>query len=184
MSRTLACLAAVVLLLLPGTLAAQSADEWTVELIVFAWAERPGGQNLDAAALPGPAEALGSGSGPYVALGDSTLQLRTARDRLAGAPQTATLAHQAWRQTLGDSRWVRLDGETEGLRLEGRVRVQGTRSAEAVVEVLLEDAGGQRWLLRQQRALRPGVAEYLDHPALGVIIRTTPYASLVNDADL
>lgn len=184
MLRTLALLVAVFALLLPGTTTAQSADEWTIELIVFAWAERPGGQNLDAAALPGPAEALTGGSGAYAALGDGALLLRTARDRLSGAPQTAALAHLAWRQTLANSRWVRLDGESEGLRLEGRVRVQGGRSADAVVEVMLEDASGQRWLLRQQRALRPGVAEYLDHPALGVIIRTTPYASLVNDADL
>ena len=175
---------AVWLLLLPIPGSAQSADEMTVELIVFAWEERPGGQNVDAAALPGPGQTLVGGTSTSAVLDESALTLHTARERLAGARQTRLLLHLAWRQTLADSRWVRLDGQAEGLTLEGRLRVQGSRTAEAVVELLLTDATGQRWLLRQQRNLRPGTAEYLDHPALGVILRTTPYASLVNDADL
>ncbi|MCU0756786.1 MAG: peptidoglycan binding protein CsiV [Xanthomonadales bacterium] len=179
------CLAATLLTLLLSSVApAQNADELTVEVIVFAWAERPSGQTADPAALPGPGQTLSSGSGPYTALGDSALTLRTAHERLAGAQQTTPLAHLAWRQTLSDSRWVQLTGEVEGLRLEGRARIQGSRNPEVVVELQLGDPAGQRWILRQQRSLRLGATEYLDHPALGVVVRTTPFASLVNDADL
>lgn len=176
--------ATLLALLLSTATPAQTADELTVELIVFAWQERPGGQNIDPSTLPGPGQSLVNGSGPYTLLHNDTLTLRTAHERLAGAQQTVPLAHVAWRQTLSDSRWIRVDAQVEGLGVEGRVRLQGSRNAEAVVELLLTDPAGQRWLLRQQRALRPGIAEYLDHPALGVIIRTSPYASLVNDADL
>lgn len=172
------------LCLLPAVGSAQSADEMTIELIVFAWEERPSGQNLDPAAAPGPGQSLVRGTGPYALLDESALSLRTAYERLAGARQTRPLLHLAWRQTLADSRWVRLDAQAEGLILEGRLRVQGARSAEATIELMLGDPDGQRWWLRQQRSLRPGATEYLDHPALGVILRATPYASLVNDADL
>lgn len=184
MHRILTLAAILFALLLSSATPAQNADELTVELIVFAWAERPGGQNADPAAAPGSGQTLIPGSGPYTALGDSALTLRTAHERLGGAQQTTPLVHLAWRQTLSDSRWVQLDGSVEGLRLEGRARIQGNRTPEIQVELQLSDSAGQRWLLRQQRGLRLATTEYLDHPALGVIVRTSPYASLVNDADL
>lgn len=163
---------------------AQSADELTVEVIVFAWAERPPGQTLNEAALPGSGQSLSVGSGAYAVLDDTALTLKTAKDRLAGASQTTPLVHLAWRQTLSDGRWVQIDGGVEGLTLTGRVRLQGSRSPELALELVLSDAGGQRWLLRQQRGIRAGATEYFDHPGVAAIVRTTPYASLVNDADL
>lgn len=163
---------------------AQSADELTVEVIVFAWTERPPGQSVDPAALPGPGQVLVAGTGAYTALGETALTLRTARDRLAGARQTTPLVHLAWRQTPSDGRWVQLDGNAEGLTLSGRVRLEGSRNPELALELVLTDADGQRWLLRQQRGIRAGATEYFDHPGVAAIVRTTPYASLVNDADL
>ena len=58
------------------------------------------------------------------------------------------------------------------------------RGPELALDLVLTDAGGQRWLLRQQLGIRAGATEYFDHPAVAAIVRTTPYASLVNDADL
>lgn len=175
---------ALLALSLAATASAQSADELTVEVIVFAWAERPPGQTVEDTALPGPGQPLLAGSGTYTALGDAALTLKTARERLAGARQTAPLLHLAWRQTLSDGRWVQLDGNADGLTLSGRTRLQGGRNPELALELVLTDAAGQRWLLRQQRGIRTGATEYFDHPAVAAIVRTTPYASLVNDADL
>ena len=167
-----------------------------VEVLVFAYASPETGSAL----APGDADPgysgmlLGDGGALYSALPREALKLGGANDALARHARTRALVHVGWQQDAGSTRAVRLRGResirssdpergtlaTELPELDGDISLRFGRGVEAHVDALLRVAtrdsagrpsGEQRFRLNSKRIMNYGELHYLDHPALGVIVR-------------
>ena len=196
--RLLLCLLVLALLAGSGPATAQ-AGRVRVELIVFAHNNPDAGAALSQAD-PDPEYSgmlLDGGSGAYARLGPESLGAGGAAAALARHARTRTLLHAGFVQPIDDSRAIRLRGErTVDLpaaggalaaaaqpELEGDVTLRFGRGVEVHVDALLRVAGtdaagrpaaGKRYRLNSRRVMGYGEWHYLDHPALGVIVRVDP----------
>ncbi|MBK8068066.1 MAG: hypothetical protein IPK27_10680 [Rhodanobacteraceae bacterium] len=166
-----------------------------VEVIVFAYANPDAGSALSADD-PDPmfeGMLLGAEGDAYQLLPDSALRLNGANDALARHARTRSLVHLGWQQDVGATREIRLRGRetvkvsdaaaatsAENPELDGDISLRFGRGVEAHVDTLLRvqarDSAGrptsqQRFRLNSKRILNYGELHYLDHPALGVILR-------------
>jgi hypothetical protein len=137
---------------------------------------------------------LGEGGSLYSQLPPESLKLGGANGALARHARTRALVHIGWQQEAGSTRAVRLRGResirssdpergalaTELPELDGDISLRFGRGVEAHVDALLrvatrDGAGGvsgeQRFRLNSKRIMNYGELHYLDHPALGVIVR-------------
>ena len=181
---------ALLLLSLPAL-----AQRIQVEVIVFAYANPDAGSALSADD-PDPmfeGMLLGAEGDAYQLLPDSALRLNGANDALARHARTRSLVHLGWQQDVGATREIRLRGRetvkvsdaaaatsAENPELDGDISLRFGRGVEAHVDTLLRvqardsagrPTGQQRFRLNSKRILNYGELHYLDHPALGVILR-------------
>jgi hypothetical protein len=167
-----------------------------IEVLVFAYNNPETGSAL----APGDAEPnfsgmlLGEGGALYSSLPPESLKLGGANGALARHARTRALLHMGWQQDAGSTRAVRLRGResvrssdpergtlsTELPELDGDISLRFGRGVEAHVDALLRvatrdaagnPAGEQRFRLNTRRIMNYGELHYLDHPALGVIVR-------------
>ena len=140
---------------------------------------------------------LDAGSGSYARLGPEALTAGGASAALARHARTRSLLHTGFVQPSGDSRAIRLRNErtleipasggalSSAARpeLEGDITLRFGRGVEVHVDALLrvaatDSAGrpiaGKRYRLNSRRVMSYGEWHYLDHPALGVIVRVDP----------
>lgn len=166
-----------------------------VEVIVFAYANPDAGAALSADD-PDPVfegMLLGAEGDAYQLLPDSALRLNGANDALARHARTRSLVHIGWQQDAGATREIRLRGRNtiklndpahtasaENPELDGDISLRFGRSVEVHLDALLRlqtrDSAGrpngqQRFRLNSKRILNYGELHYLDHPALGAIVR-------------
>ena len=116
-----------------------------------------------------------------------------ANDALARHARTRSLVHIGWQQDAGATREIRLRGErtvkvndpahaasAENPELDGDISLRFGRGVEVHLDALLRletrdsagrPAGQQRFRLSSKRILNYGELHYLDHPALGAIVR-------------
>jgi hypothetical protein len=190
-------------LLLPLLLSAWPAHAQTgrvrVEVIVFAHNNPDAGAALSPAD-PDPEYVgmlLDVGSGAYTRLGPESLSAGGAAAALARHARTRSLLHTGFLQPAGDSRAIRLRGERSvespasggalavaaQSELEGDLTLRFGRGVEVHVDALLRTAAtdsagrptaGKRYRLNSRRVMNYGEWHYLDHPALGVIVRVDP----------
>ncbi len=177
-----------------------------VEVLVFAYNNPETGSAL----APGDAEPnysgmlLGDGGSLYSQLPPESLKLGGANGALARHARTRALLHVGWQQDAGSTRAVRLRGResvrssdpergtlaTELPELDGDISLRFGRGVEAHVDALLRvatrdaagrPAGEQRFRLNTRRIMNYGELHYLDHPALGVIVRVDPVAAVSSE---
>jgi HAMP domain-containing protein len=177
-----------------------------VEVLVFAYNNPESGSAL----APGDAEPnftgmlLGEGGALYSALPPEALKLGGAYGALARHARTRALVHIGWQQDAGSTRPVRLRGResirssdpergalaTELPELDGDLSLRFGRGVEAHVDALLRVAtrdsagrvaGEQRFRLNSKRIMNYGELHYLDHPALGVIVRVDPVEAVSSE---
>lgn len=182
-----------VLLLLGG--APLWAQRVQVEVLVFAWAA-PDRDAALSADDPDPAYASGAGldePGSQM-LARESLRLGGSQDALARHARTRALVHAGWQQDAGSGRTTRLRSSrmlqtsdpARGLlagevpEFEGEISLRSGRGVEVQFDGLLRLAQGdrsgrplppQRFRLSTRRVMGYGEIHYLDHPALGVIVR-------------
>lgn len=80
-------------------------------------------------------------------------------------------AHQAWRQDVrgrNSNTWYRV---SHG-RLSGMIRLSKGRYLHLETDLLLQPPGEKPYRIQLHRRMRSGETHYLDHPKLGVIVRT------------
>lgn len=182
--------------LLFGVAANAFAQRIQVEVIVFAYANPDAGAAL-AAEDPDPqfeGMLLGAEGDAYLLQPASALRLNGAADALARHARTRTLVHLGWQQDSGGERAIRLRGRetvksgdatssAEHPELDGDLRLRFGRGVEVHADALLRvaqtdrggrPAGEQRFRLNSKRVLSTGELHYLDHPALGVLVRVDP----------
>lgn len=170
-----------------------------VEVLVFAYNNPETGSALS----PSDAEPtytgmlLGEGGSVYSALPAEALKLGGANGALARHARTRALVHIGWQQEAGMTRAVRLRGgasirgsnpesgalATELPELDGDISLRFGRGVEVHADALLRVAthdsagrpsGEQRFRLNSKRIMNYGELHYLDHPALGIIVRVDP----------
>jgi len=181
---------ALLLLSLPAL-----AQRIQVEVIVFAYANPDAGAALSADD-PDPlfeGMLLGAEGDAYQLLPASALRLSGANDALARHARTRSLVHIGWQQDAGATREIRLRGtrtvkvndpahaaSAENPELDGDISLRFGRGVEVHLDALLRletrdsagrPAGQQRFRLNSKRILNYGELHYLDHPALGAIVR-------------
>jgi hypothetical protein len=188
---------AALLLALAGTLPAYAqSGRIQVEVLVFAYVNPDAGAAM-AASDDDPIYSgmlLGEGGSIYSALPREALKLGGANDALARHARTRALLHVGWQQDAGSTRAVRLRGgatinasnpargalATANPELDGDLSLRFGRGIEVHVDALLRVAtqdragrpGGEtRYRLNSKRIMNYGELHYLDHPALGVIVR-------------
>lgn len=173
-----------------------------IEVLVFAYSNPDG----DAALSADDADPdyrgmlLGEGGEQYSTLPRESLKLAGANDALARHARTRALLHVGWQQNASASRSVRLRGArslsvsdpARGLlggdvpELDGDLSIRSGRGIEVTVDALLRVAGVERagrpgpptrFRLNSRRVLSYGELHYLDHPALGVIVRIDPVSA-------
>lgn len=173
-----------------------SAQRIQVEVLVFAYNNPDAG----AALAPADADPqysgmlLGDSGEQYASLPPSALRLNGANDALARHARTRALLHLGWQQDVSATHSVRLRGTrtlrnnapergalaTELPELDGDLNLRFGRGIEvqidALLRVLTQDRAGrpsgeQRFRLNSKRVVGYGETHYLDHPALGVIVR-------------
>jgi len=180
-SRNVILKAVGLLFILTAASAAHSAS-YKIEMLLFLnqdgaaqsseyWPDDPG--------LPSTADALplqGSGS-PYREAGRS---LNAHRLQLKQTGRYKPLLHVAWIQPVtrkGKKLFFELPGR--GSPLVGTIRMSRGRFLHADLDVLYRTwAGGgesqRSYRLKEKRRMRSDELHYVDHPALGVLIRATP----------
>lgn len=181
---------ALLLLSLPAL-----AQRIQVEVIVFAYASPDAGAALSADD-PDPVfegMLLGAEGDAYQLLPSSALRLNGANDALARHARTRSLVHIGWQQDAGATREIRLRGRNtiklndpahaasaENPELDGDISLRFGRGVEVHLDALLRvetrdsagrPSGQQRFRLNSKRILNYGELHYLDHPALGAIVR-------------
>ena len=173
-----------------------SAQRIQVEVLVFAYNNPDAG----AALAPADADPqysgmlLGDSGEQYASLPPSALRLNGANDALARHARTRALLHLGWQQDVSATHSVRLRGTrtlrnnapergalaTELPELDGDLNLRFGRGIEVQIDALLRVAtqdragrpnGEQRFRLNSKRVVGYGETHYLDHPALGVIVR-------------
>lgn len=188
----------LVLLLCPSAASAQ-ASRVRVEVIVFAYNNPDPGAALSSSD-PDPeftGMLLDVGSAPYARIGPEALTAGGAAAALARHARTRSLLHTGFLVPVGATRAIRLLGEhsvtapasdgalgvTAQPELEGDLTLRFGRGVEVHVDALLRVAAsdragrpkaGQRYRLNSRRVVQYGEWHYLDHPALGVIVRVDP----------
>ena len=181
---------ALLLLSLPAL-----AQRIQVEVIVFAYANPDAGAALSTDD-PDPlfeGMLLGAEGDAYQLLPASALRLNGANDALARHARTRSLVHIGWQQDAGATREIRLRGKrtvkvndpahaasAENPELDGDISLRFGRGVEVHLDALLRletrdsagrPSGQQRFRLNSKRILNYGELHYLDHPALGAIVR-------------
>ncbi len=171
-------------LLISGNLLA--ADKYDVELIVFersskaaamneSWPEDPGTPELDNATH------ITSTKGLYARLPNSRRTLNGVASRMRRASgNPVQLTHMLWRQpalSSKDATPVYISGSTKTGKLIGTAKVSVRRYLHLKLDLLLESnngpAPGGRYRLQESRRMRSGELHYIDHPAMGVLVRIT-----------
>ena len=183
------------LMLAFATTASAQSSRIQIEVLVFAY------NNPDSGSALSPADAdpvysgmlLGEGGTVYSALPRELLKLGGAYDALARNARTRALLHVGWQQDAGSTRAVRLRGRgevrssdpergalaTANPELDGDLRLRFGRGVEVHVDALLRVEsrlagranGEQRFRLNSKRIVNYGELHYIDHPALGIIVR-------------
>jgi hypothetical protein len=160
---------------LPGT--AQFASPYDVEIVIFEryghdneeqWPEEPGLPDIDLAA--GDLRQPGLQGPDAVLLPDTERQLGPAVYTLE---QKGALvhAHQAWRQDVKNrdsNTWYQVGNE----RLIGLVRISKGRYLHLDTDLLLQPDELEAYRVRLHRRMRSGELHYVDHPKVGILIRT------------
>lgn len=131
------CALLLLLLACPALVAAAETRWFDLELLVFARAGPPSGNELwpQDPGLPDTAAAVAP------ARGNAPLRLTAAADRLRRQPGYSVLLHTAWRQPTGDrsrAPWVRLtDGGTSATTLDGMARLSVSRYLHLDLDLVL-----------------------------------------------
>lgn len=167
-----------------------------VEVLVFAYNNPDAGAALaiSDADPPYTGMLLGEGGTQYSTLPPGALRLNGANDALARHARTRALLHLGWQQDAGATHTVRLRGgrsirnnapdrgalATESPELDGDLNLRFGRGIEVQVDALLRIAtqdragrpsGEQRFRINSKRVVGYSETHYLDHPAIGVIVR-------------
>ena len=208
-SRPLALVPSLLLLVLAlfaaGSACAQS-NRIQIEVLAFAYNNPDSGSALSPAD-PDPVYSgmlLGEGGAVYSALPREALKLGGAYDALARNARTRALLHVGWQQDAGSTRPVRLRGRAEvrssdpergvlataNPELDGDLRLRFGRGVEVHVDALLRvesrkggrATGEQRFRLNSKRIVNYGELHYIDHPALGIIVRVDRVEDAAADA--
>ena len=208
-SRPFALVPSLLLLVLAlfaaGSACAQS-NRIQIEVLVFAYNNPDSGSALSPAD-PDPVYSgmlLGEGGAVYSALPREALKLGGAYDALARNARTRALLHVGWQQDAGSTRPVRLRGRAEvrssdpergvlataNPELDGDLRLRFGRGVEVHVDALLRvesrkggrATGEQRFRLNSKRIVNYGELHYIDHPALGIIVRVDRVEDAAADA--
>ena len=171
-------------LLVAGDLLA--ADKYDVELVIFerssksaalneSWPEDPGKPDLNNATH------VTSSKGLYAKLPNSKRTLTDAAKRVRRASEKPVrLTHMLWRQpavSSKDATPVYVSGSTKTGTLVGTAKVSVRRYLHLDLDLLLQSPGGPApGLFRMQahRRMRSGELHYIDHPAMGALVRITP----------
>lgn len=178
-----------------------------VEVLVFAYNNPDSGAALNAADADPVYSGmlLGEGGALYSALPREALKLGGARDALARHARTRALVHVGWRQDVGSTRAVRLRGgntingsdpargalATANPELDGDLKLRFGRGVEIQIDALLRIAthdragrtsGEQRFRVNSKRIVNYGELHYIDHPALGVIVRIDRLDDVATDS--
>ena len=195
----------VLALFAAGSACAQS-NRIQIEVLVFAYNNPDSGSALSPAD-PDPVYSgmlLGEGGAVYSALPREALKLGGAYDALARNARTRALLHVGWQQDAGSTRPVRLRGRAEvrssdpergvlataNPELDGDLRLRFGRGVEVHVDALLRvesrkggrATGEQRFRLNSKRIVNYGELHYIDHPALGIIVRVDRVEDAAADA--
>ncbi len=165
---------------------AVAVEKYDVELVIFerssksaalneSWTDDPGKPDLHNATH------VTSSKGLYAKLPNSKRALTNAASRMRRASgKPVRLTHMLWRQpavSKKDATPVYVSGSTKTGTLEGTAKVSVRRYLHLDLDLLLNSPSGPApGLFRMQahRRMRSGELHYIDHPAMGVLVRITP----------
>lgn len=162
---------------LAGSASSEFASPYDVEILIFerfgqgegeAWPEQPGSPDIG--------KAIGDLRQPGAEGPLAKVLPKSARQF---GPEAYTLkqkgalihAHHAWRQdTKGrkSNTWYRVGDR----RLNGIVRISRGRYLHLDTDLLLQANDGHPYRIRLHRRMRGGETHYVDHPKIGILIRT------------
>lgn len=109
---------------------------------------------------------------------EQTHKLAQAARRIDAQPGFTVHWHAAWEQPGHDenrAQAIALPQSLQALGLSGQVRVYLARFLHAEVDLALATEDEQvAWILRDSLRMRSATQHYLDHPAMGVLVRIDP----------
>lgn len=163
-----------------------AADKYDVEMIVFerssktaamneTWPEDPGKPDMH------DATHVTSTKGLYARLPNSRMTLNSVASRMHRASgNPVQLTHMLWRQpalSKNDATPVYISGKTKIGTLVGTAKVSARRYLHLDLDLLLESSNGPApnglYRMQAHRRMRSGELHYIDHPAMGVLVRIT-----------
>ncbi len=165
------CLALLALLLasLPAA-SQQSPSRYDVEIVVFRIAGNPGPEDLNVASAPV------SATGGMQVTPTTQRRLSEEASRLsAGGFQV--LAHTAW--TQAPAAWNSRHGVSaaqlglEESGISGTVFIERGQYLHLGIDLRV-DQGGHVYTISEVRRVRPGEAQYFDHPFVGILALISP----------
>ena len=155
---------------------------YAVEVVVFR--QPPMGTTVEEAPSDRPADFRPRMAWPLRPVGTDGLgherlpaaerRLNRTAGRIDARPDFEVLWHDAWIQPGFDAaraQAVALPPDLTAVGLTGDLRVYRERYLHAETRLQWQQAPSAYWIMDQSRRMRSGESHYLDHPALGVIVR-------------
>jgi Peptidoglycan-binding protein, CsiV len=149
----------------------QSPSRYDVEIVVFRMAGNPGPEDLNVASAPV------SATGGMQVTPTTQRRLTEEVSRLQAAGGFQVLAHTAW--TQAPAAWNSRHGVSaaqlglEESGISGTVFIERGQYLHLGIDLRV-DQGGHVYTISEVRRVRPGEAQYFDHPFVGILALISP----------
>ena len=156
-----------------GVLAQDAPTYYHFEVIMFTQPQSYSDEVFDLESI----EPSDMRSGPYKYSTRAASKLRQTADKLAASGRFVPFYHKAWSQAGVERRKapvVPVSDSYDNVTVDGAFRVHRDRYLYFEIDLVLDDAGGERVQIKQTRKMRSKQLHYIDHPHIGILAIAYP----------
>lgn len=151
-------------------------EEWATEKSLAPQQLTVPDDDSQTATAPAVAQPLATSTETFPALPASKFKLTAVEDSLKRSRNYQSLGHFGWTQPgfpRTEAHYMSIDSQVAG-GLTGRVALSRGRYLHLTLDLALQGADGERFILQHTRRMRSNERHYIDHPKFGVIALITP----------
>lgn len=151
-------------------------EEWATEKSLAPQQLTVPDDDSQTATAPAVAQPLATSMETFPALPASKFKLTAVEDSLKRSRNYQSLGHFGWTQPgfpRTEAHYMSIDSQVAG-GLTGRVALSRGRYLHLTLDLALQGADGERFILQHTRRMRSNERHYIDHPKFGVIALITP----------
>lgn len=151
-------------------------EEWATEKSLAPQQLTVPDDDSQTATAPAVAQPLATSTETFPALPVSKFKLTAVDESLKRSRNYQSLGHFGWTQPgfpRTEAHYMSIDSQVAA-GLTGRVALSRGRYLHLTLDLALQGADGERFILQHTRRMRSNERHYIDHPKFGVIALITP----------